>query len=193
MICSVKICERIAVTNGLCDGHYARARKNGGDPGTTALRTVTVKGRRHGVCSVPDCGKPERARFLCPAHYEAMRSRSDAPVQRRTKKAPGALCSRAHCDALEWTAGLCRRHYQRKHQYGAASLVLPEVCEVCGTTERLTVDHDHACCPGPRSCGKCVRGRLCGACNTALGSLRDDPDRAMALALYAEKHIPKEK
>lgn len=27
------------------------------------------------------------------------------------------------------------------------------------------LDHDHACCPGRRSCGKCVRGILCTTCN----------------------------
>ncbi len=46
-------------------------------------------------------------------------------------------------------------------------------CEICGTTEcatgnGLAIDHCH-------STGK-VRGILCQACNTALGSFRDDPD-----------------
>jgi hypothetical protein len=34
---------------------------------------------------------------------------------------------------------------------------------------RLNVDHDHACCPSNISCGLCVRGLVCGACNTWLG------------------------
>jgi hypothetical protein len=51
-------------------------------------------------------------------------------------------------------------------------------------TSRFHVDHDHACCPGARSCGKCVRGLLCHACNTALGNFQDDPERLIAALAY---------
>lgn len=51
-------------------------------------------------------------------------------------------------------------------------------CAICrwatGKTKRLAVDHDHAamCCPpGPTSCGRCVRGLLCGPCNQTIGRL----------------------
>lgn len=33
------------------------------------------------------------------------------------------------------------------------------------------IDHDHACCPTHRTCGKCIRGILCRSCNHALGHL----------------------
>jgi hypothetical protein len=53
-------------------------------------------------------------------------------------------------------------------------------CAICrratGATKRLAVDHDHTCCPGPSSCGKCVRGLLCGPCNDLLAHARDDPN-----------------
>ena len=62
-------------------------------------------------------------------------------------------------------------------------------CGICGATEpggrwgcSFHVDHDHSCCPGKTSCGKCVRGLLCASCNTAIGSLGDDPNRLMAAA-----------
>lgn len=56
----------------------------------------------------------------------------------------------------------------------------------CGN-QRLAVDHDHTCCPGKRSCGRCVRGLLCGPCNTALGLLKDDPRRIADLQAYAQR------
>lgn len=54
-----------------------------------------------------------------------------------------------------------------------------EVCVLCGkpcgTGRNLGVDHDHSCCPEKgKSCGKCVRGMLCGDCNPGLGWFHDD-------------------
>lgn len=54
-------------------------------------------------------------------------------------------------------------------------------CAICrwatGKTKRLAVDHDHqaTCCPpGPTSCGRCVRGLLCGPCNQTIGRMSPD-------------------
>lgn len=54
-------------------------------------------------------------------------------------------------------------------------------CAICKTqfdindvNKRPHVDHDHACCPSEKSCGQCIRGLLCFACNTGIGKLKDD-------------------
>jgi hypothetical protein len=63
-------------------------------------------------------------------------------------------------------------------------------CAICGTTDpggnvrRWHIDHDHSCCGGGQSCGKCVRGLLCNSCNMALGMLADDQERIEAALQY---------
>lgn len=49
------------------------------------------------------------------------------------------------------------------------------------------VDHDHACCPGKRSCGRCVRGLLCHHCNIGMGGFRDKPELLRAAIEYATR------
>jgi len=52
------------------------------------------------------------------------------------------------------------------------------------------VDHDHSCCSGSRyTCGKCVRGLLCGRCNPGIGYFGDDPARLIAAAEYLQRFL----
>jgi len=63
------------------------------------------------------------------------------------------------------------------------------VCAICGAPPKnksLNVDHDHRCCPGSRSCGKCVRDLLCNWCNIAGGYLADP--RIELVRAYRERH-----
>lgn len=88
------------------------------------------------------------------------------------------------------------RKYQLKHmfslsiEYYERILQLQDgLCAICGTDRpggksEWHVDHDHSCCPGKRSCGKCVRGLLCLQCNHLLGNAKDDVSILMAAAHY---------
>lgn len=64
-------------------------------------------------------------------------------------------------------------------------------CAVCGRPEPegngWHIDHDHACCPGEGSCGKCIRGICCMGCNSGLGCFKDDPARLRKGADYLER------
>ena len=50
----------------------------------------------------------------------------------------------------------------------------------------LCVDHDHKCCSGEKSCGKCIRGLLCCHCNHSIGSAEDDQQILKNLVVYLE-------
>lgn len=65
------------------------------------------------------------------------------------------------------------------------------VCAICGKADvsgrALSVDHDHSCCPGKKSCGECVRSLLCGNCNMGLGKFQDDPELLRAAIDYLKR------
>ncbi|AYN59130.1 endonuclease VII [Arthrobacter phage Yang] len=97
-----------------------------------------------------------------------------------------------------------RREYQRQYfvekvpRHGwtpdekrAAMDAVGWKCEICAapfvTPSDAHVDHDHKCCPGAYSCGKCRRGLLCSRCNTTLGRVGDDVDLLRAMAGYLSR------
>ena len=65
-------------------------------------------------------------------------------------------------------------------------------CAICGGVNKngyaLSIDHDHSCCPGKKSCGKCIRRLLCDRCNWGLGHFRDNPEILRVAAKYIEDH-----
>lgn len=84
---------------------------------------------------------------------------------------------------------------QRKRRYGLSEedwqrmrAEQGDACAICREVTALVVDHDHACCPGKFTCGRCVRALLCSPCNTALGGFRDAPDLLRAAADYLDQH-----
>lgn len=66
------------------------------------------------------------------------------------------------------------------------------VCAICKrhniAGKSLSVDHNHKCCPGKRSCGDCVRALLCFKCNTTLGQFEDDEGYLQETLNYIKKY-----
>lgn len=96
------------------------------------------------------------------------------------------------CKACQFSSGLWNKYKIRAKDYTQMLDEQGGTCAICdGVNENgrsLAVDHDHKCCPGSRSCGKCIRGLLCHRCNVSLGSMDDSPARLRAAALYLEEH-----
>lgn len=88
-----------------------------------------------------------------------------------------------------------RRFYHRQGSYRLTEQRFYEMlssqgarCGACGDEEisesTAIIDHDHNCCREAPTCGQCTRALVCRGCNSALGFIRDDANRALALATY---------
>lgn len=69
-------------------------------------------------------------------------------------------------------------------------LVLQDfLCALCKKDpehyNRLSIDHDHLCCPGAHGCKDCVRGLICLGCNALLGHLET---KANLIAEYEKSY-----
>jgi|SRR5690349_2746341 len=85
-------------------------------------------------------------------------------------------------------ANYLRRTYNRTVEWFDQTFKEQEGrCAICGREAALSVDHDHNCCPGEKSCGECVRGLLCTICNRDLGRYENADWRAKMDA-YLAKH-----
>lgn len=96
-------------------------------------------------------------------------------------------CKPCHRKQLH-ASGTARKYQLSPEQYQTIKDAQGGKCAICqvatGASRALAVDHDHKCCPGKTSCGRCVRGLLCSNCNNALGFFRDDPEAFLRAARY---------
>lgn len=122
-----------------------------------------------------DCKAAGRA-LTRPAPFPGPRCYSDDIAFRKAQK------KRTKAKRIEKVYGLTEE--QRDALYRAQGGRCFGCRRATGASKALAVDHDHACCPGPTSCGKCVRGLLCDYCNRTLGHYRDDPAAFDRMAGY---------
>jgi hypothetical protein len=185
--CHYPGCDSPAYCRKLCSLHYHRER-NGRD--MDAPRPV----KWSEVCTHPNRFEESQSRGLCKLHYGRQRRGRDMDKAFPTRiVSPDGRCLIQTCDRdVKWR-GLCNSHYQQAKKYSLGweslnRLIAPGACMSCGVaTTILVIDHDHSCCPGEGSCGKCVRGALCRECNQGLGNFRDDIDRLESAIAYLSR------
>lgn len=87
---------------------------------------------------------------------------------------------------------LQRKYLLAQEQYDQKLKDQNHVCAICGGVNKsgkaLSVDHDHSCCAGIESCGKCIRKLLCMKCNFGIGNFQDNPQLLREAAEYIEDH-----
>lgn len=129
-----------------------------------ANRDATLLRQKAYYAANPDAADAAKAR-------KRDRARAESPeieINRRLKRIYG-LTLDDYYQTLEDQGGLCAN---------------PGCFNEPPADRRFDVDHDHACCPGDKTCGKCIRGLLCRRCNQALGLLGDDAKRVQGLVDY---------
>jgi hypothetical protein len=121
-------------------------------------------------------------------------------VRKQQIAADPALKARRKQVKRDWEEANPR--YKAKCLYGvdwdALWLAQDGKCKACGgpmlpqgnSRESAHVDHDHSCCPGSKSCGKCIRGMIHARCNHILGMANDDP-RILRCLIYYLESFPK--
>ena len=173
--CKHPECEYPASVKGLCNIH-------------------AIQSRTRRTCSFEGCERRHEAKGYCKTHASQLKKRGYVSEIRSwgERTGEGALCFVPSCENRQAMGKGCRKHATWAQHNVPAELAetwtQQTKCFVCEETpgKALCVDHDHNCCPTKTSCGKCIRGLICGNCNSALGHAKDDPERLRKLADYLE-------
>jgi len=78
--------------------------------------------------------------------------------------------------------------YDKRLEEQGGHCALCDVVEIIksGKKYSLHVDHDHKCCRGHKTCGKCNRGILCANCNLKLGFLEQTMEDAWVYPMISK-------
>lgn len=172
--CDYPPCAELAQQFGLCWGHDQQ-RRAGKD--LVPLRRSSVRG----AISTRD----DQGRKLC---RDCGSWRVEGDYHRRADKPDGLS---PYCRECWGARDMLAKHNITVGAYRALLKSQGGVCRICQEFpagqrgDRLCIDHDHSCCPqNGRSCGRCIRGLLCGGCNAGIGMLRERQDLFLRAAAY---------
>jgi hypothetical protein len=115
------------------------------------------------------------------------------------KRAERMLAAKAYYHANKATVSIVtkkrvrfKRYKLTDEQFQAMIADQNGQCALCPATKPggvgdWHVDHDHDCCPGRETCGKCIRGLLCQPCNHKMG-IKDQIEWNLRADAYKAKY-----
>ena len=179
-VCSFNGCEAPQSASGYCTPHYHQRRDGRAMKPLEDFIVPATHRDSAGNKRCHDCReyKPE-------SEYGKNKRASDGLSYRCF------LCARAQCKAASSSGA------KRASKYG---LTVEDVDKMhksqngkCATCQedlgtKYTIDHDHECCPGAKSCGRCVRGLLCHSCNLAFGLVKDRQETLSRMIGYLQNN-----
>lgn len=168
--CSGPECNRATRRNGLCDTHSAMVRN--GRP----LIPIVTKGTK------VYWNRDSNGNLRC---MDCLEHKADTEFYKNANNRTGF---QLYCKPCEKDRKIYRTYGITGAEYRALIELQGNKCAICFEPpgqKALAVDHDHSCCDGSTSCGKCVRRLLCNRCNTMIGLARDNA----ALLLLASQYL----
>lgn len=180
--CSIDGCANDVDSKGFCKPHYDQSRRGRAKVGSAIreYRPLTERSAE-GEKNCRRCGE------WLPEDSFARSSRSPDGLQQWCRSCRSehyrSQAEKVRDRMREARFGLTR------DQFDALLAAQGGGCAICGTSDPgkayWHVDHDHSCCPSSdKTCGKCVRGILCRACNHGIGNFRDDAVLLSSAAAY---------
>jgi hypothetical protein len=161
--------------------HYCKSCRN-------AKNLKAQRGPANKPCTVDNCERRHYAKGYCRLHYDRVRNYGRTEIYQEVLGLNEVRHGFYSFESRVERMGITLKEWEQLSKDG---------CNICsakpgkGTIRNLHVEHDHKCCPGSKSCGKCVRGAVCNRCNTAIGlyeknKLRDDyPNREKIIDFLA--------
>lgn len=140
-----------------------------------------------------DCGEAKHV-TLFPLHKKGRHGRHELCKACHNRRAKAYRAKHGSSKEVELRVRLKTLYNMTPEVYTLMLIRQGGGCAICHRTpeeegRRLAVDHDHDCCPGRTSCGGCVRGILCGECNSGIGKFDHDPEKIIAAGVYMETWI----
>lgn len=131
---------------------------------------------------------------------KCMTCKLERPVtdyRKRTKSKDGLQYTCIHCHAEYFARPEIKEMKRARHierRYGLTRDLRNKIaeeqdhkCPICESSSIKHVDHDHSCCSGDKTCGKCIRGILCHGCNIKLGVL-EQPEWVAKAQRYLDSY-----